>query len=212
IYLREFLDEHYPDWHRYTGIADKKPQWLPPLVDKLAIELATRINSAAALNPINMLAIVLLATERHAMDANMLSKVLNCFNGLQHAYPYSTYMSFAEGTGEDWINYGLSINLIQRQSQTLGDIISLTPRNAVALTYNRNNIIHLFAVPSLIASLLQNCGTLEKQKLHDLFRSIYPYIRSELFLRWESDEVDEAFEKWLHVLQQHDLIEIKGNN
>jgi glycerol-3-phosphate O-acyltransferase len=211
IYLEKYLNEHQANWQEFTGLNSEKPEWLPSFVEKLSLEIVTRINASAAINPINMTALVLLSAQRHAMDAKVLEKVMNCFSGLLKDLPYSDTMTFAEGNGFDWIEYAESMRLVDRQQQALGDIISLSDRNAVSLTYNRNNILHFFAVPSLIASLLQNNDSLEKSQLHSIFRSIYPYIKSELFLHWEGDEIDPVFEGWLDVLLKHQLLQQEGN-
>ncbi len=211
IYLQEYLNTHQPDWKNDIKHAETKPAWLNGFVDKLALELTTRINSSAALNPINMTALALLATERHAMDAQVLAKVMTMLSDLLKAFPYSDTMTFAEGTGEEWIQHAEDMKLVQRQKQALGDIISLDDRNAVSLTYNRNNILHLFAVPSLIASLLRQNSSMEKTRLHSIFRSIYPYIRSELFLRWDGDDIDPIFEGWLKVLTDNELVKQEGD-
>ena len=210
IYLEAFLNTHQPDWKKDIENHQTKPQWLNSFVDKLALELTTRINSSAALNPVNMTALALLATERHAMDAQVLAKVMTAFSNLLKEYPYSDTMTFAEGSGEDWIQHAEDMRLVQRQKQALGDIISLDDRNAVSLTYNRNNILHLFAVPSLIASLLRQNSSMEKSRLHSIFRSIYPYIRKELFLRWDGDDIDPIFENWLKVLTEKEFIKQEG--
>jgi len=211
IYLEQYLDQHQENWKEDARDQNLKPEWLPPLVDKLSVEIVTRINASSALNPINMTALILLATDRYAMDAKVLAKVLTFFSDLLKANPYSQTMSFTEGSGEDWIEYAESMNLVHRQKQALGDIISLSDRNAISLTYNRNNILHFFAVPSLIACLLQNNSSLEKQRLHTVFRAIHPYIKSELFLQWNRDEIDEIFEQWLEVLIENKLLTRKGD-
>jgi glycerol-3-phosphate O-acyltransferase len=210
IYLEAFLNEHQPDWKANLGTSEKKPAWLIGFVDKLALELTTRINSAAALNPINLTALILLATERHAMDAQVLARIMETFSNLLKALPYSDTMTFAEGSGTQWIEHAESLRLVHRQKQALGDIISLDDRNAVSLTYNRNNILHLFAVPSLIASLLRNNSSMSRTQLHSIFRSVYPYIRSELFLRWDRTEIDEVFDGWISVLAENGLIKLDG--
>tara|TARA_R110001592_G_scaffold175308_2_gene414344 strand:- start:2860 stop:5352 length:2493 start_codon:yes stop_codon:yes gene_type:complete len=211
IYLEQFLNTHQPEWKQDIESLETKPAWFNGLVDKLAIELTTRINSSAALNPVNMTALALLSTERHAMDAQVLAKVMNTFSDLLKEFPYSDTMTFAEGTGEEWIQHAEEMRLVQRQKQALGDIISLDDRNAVSLTYNRNNILHLFAVPSLIASLLRQNSSMEKSHIHSIFRSIYPYIRSELFLKWDGDDIDPIFEGWLKVLTDNELMKQEGD-
>ena len=212
IYLESFLNTHQPDWKKDTDNTETKPDWLNNLVNKLALELTTRINSSAALNPINMTALALLATDKHAMDAQVLAKVMTTFSELLKSFPYSDTMTFAEGSGEDWIEHAENMRLVTRQKQALGDIISLDDRGAVSLTYNRNNILHLFAVPSLIASLLRQNSSMEKPRLHSIFRSVYPYIRSELFLKWDRSEIDDIFEGWLNVLIENELITQKGDH
>ncbi len=211
IYLGQYLDAHQPGWKDNTGGVDHKPEWLPTLVDELSNEIVTRINSSAALNPINLMAIVLLSTQRYAMDARVLANLMTQFAALLKEMPYSPYMTFLEGDGFDWLEYAEKMGFVDRQKNDLGDIICLRDRNAIMLTYNRNNILHFYAVPSLIASLLQNNTSMEKKRLHGIFRAIYPYIRSELFLQWESDEVDAVFEGWLNVLIDKKLLSQKGN-
>ncbi|MDX1451575.1 MAG: glycerol-3-phosphate 1-O-acyltransferase PlsB [Oleiphilaceae bacterium] len=210
IYLGKFLDEHQPDWKQNKGGDDFKPDWLPEVVDELALEIVTRINQAAAINPINLLAIVLLSTQRHAMDARVLANLMTAFADLLKQMPYSDYMSFPEGDGYDWLEYAETMGFVERQRNELGDIIRLEDRNAIMLTYNRNNIIHFFAIPSLIASLLQNHSSIDRNRLHKIFRAIYPYIRSEYFLPWESDEVDAVFDGWLKVMLKNQLLSQEG--
>ena len=212
VFLKDYLDAHQPQWKQDAGIQDKKPAWFPSVVDQLSIEIATRINASAAINPINMASLVLLSTDRHAMDANVLASLMSSFSSMLKSIPYSETMTFAEGDGNDWINYAESMHLVDRLKHPMGDIINLTDRNAVSLTYNRNTILHFFAVPSLIACLLHNNINMDKKKVHAIFRDIYPYVRSELFLQWDSDEIDEIFEGWLAVLIENKLLHQEGDS
>ena len=52
---------------------------------------------------------------------------------------------------------------------------------------------------------------MEKSRLHGIFRAVYPYIRSELFMKWDGDEVDPIFEGWLKVLIENELIIQEGD-
>ena len=212
IYLEEYLNSANANWKQDIGSEEDKPAWLPDTVNQLSREIVTRINAAAALNPINLTALVLLSTQRQAMDARVLANLMTFFAELIHSKPYSEQMSFAEGDGADWLEYAEAMGLVDRLSNKLGDIITLRDRNAILLTYNRNNILHLFAVPALIASIIHNNNRIAKSKVHTLFRAIYPYIRAELFIRWGRDEIDQVFEQWLDILQKHELIEIDGED
>jgi glycerol-3-phosphate O-acyltransferase len=58
--------------------------------------------------------------------------------------------------------------------------------------------------------LLHNNISMDKQKVHAIFRDIYPYIKSELFLQWDSNEIDAIFEGWIKVLIENKLLLEEG--
>ncbi|TDT38522.1 glycerol-3-phosphate acyltransferase [Halospina denitrificans] len=211
IQLAEVLDEQRPGWRTESYDEDYRPEWLPSVVNDLARQTVTRINEAAALNPVNLLATVMLATERLAMDERLLAQLMEDLCNLLRQQPYSDRMTFPEGSGADWIAYNEKMGLIVRRRQRLGDIIMLEGRHAVLMTYYRNNVQHLFAIPALIASLFENNSSLERERLIFLARSIYPYIRSELFLRWDPASIDGILNDWIDRLVDEGLLVAEGN-
>ena len=52
---------------REQGEKDDRPPWLAPAVDDLAARIMTNINSAACVTPMNLIALVLLATPKQSM-------------------------------------------------------------------------------------------------------------------------------------------------
>ncbi len=211
ILLENYLDSAHPTWKEDSDSEEQKKTWFPSVVSQLSQDIAIGINASAALNPVNLTALVLLSTKRQAMDAKVLANLMTFFSSLIKAKPYSDTMTFADGDGADWLEYSEAMGLVDRQSNVLGDIITLRDRNAILLTYNRNNILHLFAIPALIASIVHNNNRINKDKVHSLFRTIYPYIRAELFLKWGSDDIDVVFDGWLSILSENELISIEGD-
>ncbi|MAL99710.1 MAG: glycerol-3-phosphate 1-O-acyltransferase [Alteromonadaceae bacterium] len=210
IHLSRTLDQVKPDWREVEYDEDYRPHWLTQAVDTLASEVVTGINAAAAVNPVNLLATILLATERLAMDESMLAHMMEELCRLLKAHPYSQNMTLPSGTGTEWVAYGESMGLLHRQQQKLGDIITVEGNNAIFLTYYRNNIQHLFALPALIACLFQNNNALDRDRIRFLVGSIYPYIQSELFLRWSIDEVDKVIDQWIDVMVEQDMLSQQG--
>ncbi|MGM0449778.1 MAG: glycerol-3-phosphate 1-O-acyltransferase PlsB [Pseudomonadota bacterium] len=211
IELAGVLDEQRPQWRNEEYDEEFRPEWLPEVVNTLARRTVTHINEAAALNPVNLLATVMLATDRLAMDEQLLARLMEDLCHLLHKQPYSDRMTFPEGTGEDWIAYNEEMGLIVRRKQKLGDIIMLEGRHAVLMTYYRNNVQHLFAIPALLASLFQNNSSLERDRLVFLARAIYPYIQSELFLRWSTEEIDKVLAAWIDRLVEEGLLVSEGS-
>ena len=208
--LEDSLNQLQPDWKEHSYTQDSRPEWLPSAIDELSTQVATSINNAAAINPINIVATMLLAAPKQAMDEKILGDHCDAVVSLLRQLPYSDVMSFPEGKGTDWIAYMESMGLAVRQKQKLGDIISLEGSSAILLTYYRNNILHLLALPALVASMFQNNSTLRREKLVWLVSTIYPYIKSELFLRWSKDDVDAVIESWIETLCENNLL-LKDN-
>ena len=57
-----------------------------------------------------------------------------------------------------------------------GRIIGFDEQTAIAHTYYRNNVIHLFALPALIASAVIKSNGIEKSSLMKIIEQIYPLM------------------------------------
>jgi len=199
IDLDNYLEKSNPDWKKQDHGADFRPEWVKPVVNELAIEVVTQINKAAALNPINMVSLALLATPKQSMDANILAQTLNLYRDLTTDMPYSHLTSLPEGDGEDWIKYAESMQAIERMKHPLGDIIHVDEAQAVMLTYYRNNVIHIFAIPSMLACLFINNVKMRREDVVRFATTIYPYLKAELFLHWQEDEIEPVIDQWLDL-------------
>ncbi|MCK7549356.1 glycerol-3-phosphate 1-O-acyltransferase PlsB [Marinobacter koreensis] len=208
IPLAQVLDTVHDSWRDEAYDAEYRPAWLTDAVDVLAQRVAANINASVAVNPIGMTATVLLGTERLAMDEGQLIRLMDQYARLLTTFPYAETVTLPEGSGKDWIAYCESMGLITRQPQKLGDIIALEGSNAILMTYYRNNIQHLFALPSLIASLFENKDSLRRDKIVFLTSVAYPYLQSELFLKYSMEEIDGIINQWIDVLVDLGLLTI----
>jgi glycerol-3-phosphate O-acyltransferase len=109
--------------------------------------------------------------------------------------------------GSEMLAYGQSLRVIEREPHRLGDIVRMTIENAVLATYFRNNVLHLFALPSLIACAFVSNARVSTLDIQRLAWRIYPYIGAELFLRWSEEELPAVVEATLACLGSHGLIE-----
>ena len=101
---------------------------------------------------------------------------------LQRGFAYSDRVTVTEMTGAEILAYGISMKVVSRESQKLGDIVRMSDESAVLATYYRNNIVHLFAMPSLIACVFSGNARVRTEDIQRLAWRIYPYIAAELFL------------------------------
>ncbi len=191
ITLHNYLDEQIPQWREeVANDPEQKPKWLTPVVNTLANRVMTNINGAAAVSSVTLTSLVLLASEQHALERKQLEKQLDLYLCLLKELPYTSYTSVPEGDGELLVQQGLELKKIQIDSDPLGDIISIDESIAVAMTYYRNNIIHLFVVPSLIASCVTQHEHSSRDEIVDTIKDFYPLLQAELFMGIEDVEAN----------------------
>ena len=201
IYLSQVLTEHQADWQQQDySQCDYRPDWANQAVNDLANRIVIEINSATSVNPVNLIALSILTTPKQAMDEQQLAKQLESYRDLLSANPYHANTVLPQGAGLDWIHYVESLNSVERNQHALGDIIQTNERQSVILTYYRNNVLHLLALPSLIACLFINNQRYPLDKVQQIVQQLYPYLKAELFLRWHAEELPQQVENWLRIL------------
>ncbi len=206
IHLEQFLDQQQPDWRQQELGPEFRPAWLSGATNHLARDVARHLNDAAAINPVNLVALALLSTTRLALDETALARVIDLYLGLLRKVPYSPSATLPEGDGQQQIEYVKSMNLLSEQKDALGRICYLDEQNAVLMTYYRNNVLHIFALPALIACFFQNSGRISREQLLRYTRALYPYLQAELFIRWNLDELDAVVDQWLQALVAAELL------
>ncbi len=207
ILLSELLDQHHPDWQQLPADEPPKASMLNPVVDDVAQRIMVNINRCAHVNPVNLLSISLLATRQRALDEQDLSDLLNLYLELLPEVPYSESITITEKDPAGIIQYGMELGILTRQEHELGNIIHAEPKQAVLLSYYRNNIAHLIAVPSLIASCFLHTQVVKRQRLIDICRSVYPLLRNELFLPWADAALEDVVDAHLGIFEQLGLIQ-----
>ncbi len=211
ILLDQFLNQVQPAWQAQDYGDNPRPAWLWDTTNQLGTLIASRINSAAAINPVNLVAMVLLSSPRHALGEEELVIQLEACQELLAKVPYNSHTTQPVGmSGQDMIRYVESMKMVYRQTDSLGDIIRMDDRNAVLMTYYRNNILHLFAIPSLISRMFANSHAIEQQEVINFCRILYPYLKSELFLQWDIEALDEIVKHWLSAMAEAGLLTVDG--
>ncbi len=206
IYLDELLSQHDPQWRDTTVSTTTKPAWMNALVDNLGRNIMTHINASADVNPVNLLALVLLGTPRHALGEELLQTQITLYKKLLSEKPTPERVTLTDKTAEEIISYGFEMKILQRQEHTLGDIIAIKADRAVGLTYFRNNVAHLMALPALVACCFLEHHNFLIINLRRTAIGIQPFLRAELFLPWGQREFTRALDQTIEQLVQHGLL------
>jgi len=212
IYLDTLVDRYAPDWRGTVFDDQNRPPWVGALVDELALTIMRHINSAATVTPINMLALVLLATPRQSMLEADLLRQIETMKAVLAAIPYGDRVTVTRQSAVEVVDYGVMLKIITRERHRAGDIVRMSPEHAVLATYYRNNVLHLFAMPSLIACCFLANAVMRTEDVQRLAARIYPYVAAELFMRWTEEELDSIVERSLAALASLGLLEGSGDS
>ncbi len=207
VFLDDLLKQHNAENVYIEKNDDPIPQAVSDAVNSSAHAILENINRAVVINPVSLLSIILLATPKHTLDEEICIKQLEAYRNLASNFPYDQRMEVTPLSGKEIIAYGLKLKLIKRVQHALGDIIAIEDNQAVLLTYFRNNILHAFVLPSLVASLVEHNGKISRSDLTNVIYTLYPFLKAELFLKWKSSELKAQVEQYADALVQSNLIQ-----
>jgi len=208
IALDELLQKHNPRWRTEPSEeGDSRAEWIGPAIADLAVRINTEINAAAAVTPINLVAMAMLATPRQALPEVDLIRQLELYQRLLRDAPYSPLVTVTADSGRQIVAYAEAFGMLERQKHPLGDIMRMSAENAVLATYYRNNILHLFAMPSLLACAFVSNARMRTVDIQRLVWRVYPYISAELFLRWDEAQVSAVADSLLDTFVQLNLLQ-----
>jgi len=211
IRLDSMLDERKPDWREASAREDERPVWIGDVIDALGERIMGGINAAAAVTPISLLAYSLLAMPKQSMGELELKAQVELSARLLNRFRYSDLVTVPDWEADDIIDHGEKLGVISRTAHPLGDVISMSEHNAVLMTYFRNNIQHLFAVPASIACCFIQGRRLAHSELQRLVGMIYPFMRVELRLQWHDDEVDDVTSAAIQALIDEGILARDGD-
>ncbi|WP_146448100.1 glycerol-3-phosphate 1-O-acyltransferase PlsB [Vibrio kanaloae] len=212
IQLNQYLNEHAPEWTKdIDPMGAGKPQWMNPVVNGLATKMMTHINDAAATNALTLCATALLASRQRALSRDSLVSQINCYLSLLKNVPYSNTFTVPKESAEDLVKHAESLNKFLIESDSMGDIVSLDRHQSILMTYYRNNIIHLFALPSLIAQMTIRQRGLSIEAIQKNVAALYPFLKKELFLSYDEDKLEGVVSNIIEELVSQGMLVVSNN-
>ncbi len=206
VFLDDILKQHNADKIQIEKNDAPIPAEISSVVSSSANLILENINRAVVINPVSLLSLILLATPKHTLDEEICAKQLDIYRDLATQQPYDERTQVTSLSGKEIIAYGLKLKLIKRVQHVLGDIIAIEDDQAVLLTYFRNNILHAFVLPSLVASLVEHNGKINKTDLSNVIRTLYPFLKAELFMKWQPAELQQHIDNYINALVKIGLI------
>ena len=178
----------------------------------LGTRLLAAVNACAAVNAMNLIALATLSMPRQAIEEQALLAQIDLYRDLLRRNASWQGYAVTDMAAADIVRRAEELQLLRReaarsQDHPAGDVLKHDDFTSILMTWYRNNVLHVLAVPAFFACLLVNRRRpIDRGALLALFESVFPYIRKELQM-----EADDSAERWLGHLQDAQLIEIRGD-
>ncbi len=211
IELASALDALQVEWRDAEFPDDERPEWLNDVVEELGTRIMRGINSAAAVTPIGLLATILLSTPKQTMGELELERQLALSLALLARFRYSDEVTIADLSPAEIVAHGERMQVIHRTSHPLGDVLHMAERQAVLMTYFRNNVLHLFAIPASIACCFIHARRLPRAEVIRLVGITYPFMQTELTLKWEEEAIEPVIAAGIEALLDLGILSRDGD-
>ena len=219
VVVTRFLNQNVPSWRDDidpTGL--KLPHWLHDTVNQLARRLIINLNDAATLNGINLCALAIMNVPDHAMSMGQLHKCLTLYLKLIRVNENRKKLIPKEPVDKLILQ---AIELNKFKIYDVGDdmkFVRPSHGQSLQLTYFQNNIVHLFALPALLANIILRNGHIKHEDVRAHARSLFYFLRHELFAPDEEYELDDLIDRYLdtflkegYITKNQDMIYVSGD-
>ncbi len=179
----------------------------------LGRQILVRINQAASVNPINLVALVMLCTPRLSIEERMLVDQVNCYLDLLRWDSDAHDFNVTKFNGEQVIDYVMKLGMLNKDQDDFGDVYYLTPFSAVLMTWYRNNVAHVLALPSLISCLLvSRRRPFHRSSLKRMIAVVYPYLANELHAESLEGSKLDTVDRWIEHLAHFGLLHVADDH
>jgi len=210
IVLGELLERHCRDWQRAE--IGQKPEWYRASLQELGNEIMQGIARACAVNPVNTVATVLLATPRQSIEIEELIAQSTLQHRLIRGVRCLSSIRIEAEVDRDRIEHIARQKIVHIRGHELGDIVYLKPGDVALLGYYRNNSLHTLVIPALIACCFTNVRRVSRSSVQRRIRLLYPFLKSELQLPWPESELEEVIAEFIDCLIGESLLESSGDD
>ncbi len=190
ILLNDLLQTNNPNWQAEASDFSQKPDWYMNTITQLGTQIMQHINQAGVINPVNLIATIVLATPRQSIDLKELITQAQFYTTCIQNLEQLNSVSIPDIIDRPQIERIQKQGIMHIREHELGDIVFLKPEDSILMSYYRNNSLHTLIIPSLVACCLINSRTVSVDKLLSLVRYVYPFIKSELHLQWNDKELE----------------------
>jgi glycerol-3-phosphate O-acyltransferase len=188
IDLGKFIEATYPNWRNDPQQTHQKNNWVHKATDHLAQNIMIEINRSAIISPVALVSTALLATPRRALTESDLKNFLSVCSRLFADIKVTDAAGYPSQDPQELIDFAEQVSKIQRFKYPGNDILHVTEIDGGLMSYYKNNISHVFAIPALIANYFVHQNSVRRRDIVEGSQLIYQFLQKELFLPWNPEQ------------------------
>ena len=219
LIVPRFLSQTVPNWRNDLDPTGRgRPEWLYDTVNQISREIIIRLNDSAMANGINLCALALMSDDDHTISMRVLRRCMNLFVTLLKC-DKARHKSLPHDDIETLIKQALELRKfhVYEIGENL-EFVRPSRGQTLQLTYFKNNILHLFALPALIANILIRNGHILRKDVNTHTRSLFYFLRHELYSPVPEESLDYLIETYIdtflaegYITQNDDVLYISGD-
>lgn len=198
INVKQHFDQTLPDW-RNSPVSDAQ---FKDQVATIAQKVMVNINEATAVNALPLCGAILLANPTQQVDKTLFLQQLSWHQQWLALADEQSLVTYEKNTPEKVLQQGLE----QNKFQVVDKLVSCSDNQALVLNYYRNNIVHLFVLPSLvchtISLLITENNELNNENITRLSAEHYSFLQQKYFLnnhKMDSDLTTSTINKLVQL-------------
>ena len=207
INLKQYFDQQQPQWRERT----LSEQEFTQQVNHLAVNVMQGINHATAVNALPLCAAILLASPDYQLGKQRILTLLKLHQQLLANMSENTGITFPTESPELIYQQALAMNKFSESNH----VVSSDHQQSTYLTYYRNTIVHVFALPSLLSyaliKLSNESHNINVLQVTDLINKLLGFVEAEYFLKASSETFENKIINLLIEFKTANLIRFDGN-
>ncbi len=219
VVVPKFLSKVVPDWKKdIDPLGTARPDWLNDTVNQMAHRIIINLNDSATINGINLCALAIMNVADHAISTRQLQKCIDLYIKLLHVDP-KRRPSIPKATTLTLITQAMELKKFHVYD--VGDdmkFVRPSHGQSLQLTYFQNNIVHLFALPALLANIILRNGHILHEDVRSHARSLFYFLRHELFAPVDEEDLDDLIDKYIdkflvegYITKDQNMIYVSGD-
>ncbi len=149
--------------------------------ERLGYAITHAINDCAILNSVNLVALILLTSPTRCMDEKSCIEKLSVMVEVLQAESSRNDVVLPEETAQSMIDRCVQLGFLQREEASGESLLASTPGTGLQLAWFRNNMLHIVAIPGLVASIILNRQTaLSIREAMEITNFLLPFVCDQL--------------------------------